>query len=207
MQVTLIDSMGDDMTPVKSARVSYNWDKKEYKDEQNKALLIRLMKEAHYGTLEHNIFSFMLEVAIPVARQIMRHRTFSYNEASRRYLDDKHTPFEFETPGIRGDKNKEIDDNWRYNKLFSEVYVTAIEKYHELINMGVAKEIARYVIPQGMMTRFVMTGNLRNWLHFLELRLSEHAQKEIREVAEEIKKQITAKVPLIMEAYNHTKEY
>lgn len=201
-KVKLIDQMGDDQTPVLRARASYEWDKKTYTDEQNQKLLNRLIWEKHFWVLEGNSFTFMIETSIPIARQIMRHRTFSYNERSRRYLDGEHTPFEFDIPKPRGNKDQpvEIDENL-YNQKYEEIYKKSLATYNELLKMGVAKETARYILPQGMMTRFYMTGNLRNWLHFLQLRCDPHSQKEVREVANDIKQIITDSLPRIMTAY------
>ena len=204
MKVQLIDSMWNDTTPIKRARVSFNWDGKTFTEEKDNNLLNRLMSEKHYWVLEWNAFTFMIECDIPTARQIMRHRTFSYNELSRRYLDNEHTSFNFEIPEIRWNKNKPFDDNNKKLQLSSEIqnfYKKWLEVYELLIGEWVAKEVARYVIPQWMITRFYMTWNLRNWLHFLELRTNEHSQLEVRNVANEIQKQIKNEIPKIMNAY------
>jgi len=194
--------MWDDSTPVQTARVSYNGDFKVYSEEKNQALLDRLIKDQHLGVLEHITFSFIIECSIPIARQIMRYRTFSYNELSRRYLDGEHTPFEFEVPEIRWNKEtypeltREQKD--RYHEIIWNHYNNSINLYNELLDMWIAKETSRYLIPQGMKTRFYMTWNLRNFLHFINQRTDIHAQKEIRDVAFEIKRLITEKVPKVM---------
>lgn len=202
MKVELIESMWNDNTPTIRARTSYNSDKKDYTEEQNDKLLRRLIWDKHFWVLEGNIFNFMIECDIPTARQIMRHRTFSYNEKSRRYLDNIHTPFEFYTPDPRWDKDKEIElDKKEFYEIFRLSYEEGVKRYDKLLSMWVAKEIARYVIPQWMTTSFYMTWNLRNWFHFLELRADSHAQKEVRDIANLIKENIRKICPKIVKYY------
>lgn len=210
MKVQLIDFMWDDTKPVRRARVSYNGDWKQHTPEQDQKLLNRLMWDWHFWVLEWNIFEFMIECSIPIARQIMRHRTFSYNEQSRRYLDWDHTPFEFETPEPRWNKDAKLDldfdNNIKYNEIFEKTYKNSLRAYNEALEMWAAKETARYLLPQGMVTRFYMTGNLRNWLHFIKLRGDSHAQKEVRDVSDAIEIEITNKVPGIMTAYKNSQK-
>jgi thymidylate synthase (FAD) len=139
-----------------------------------------------------------LKVPIFIARQIQRHRTFSYNEISRRYVD---SPPEFFWP----DKWRKRADNVKQGSSDEEVDVmqglatdsyfpvqqvmeaqlkAAVNTYNDALAAGIAPELARMVLPQNMYTEFYMTGNLRAWEHFLKLRLDGHAQYEVQEVAQ-----------------------
>lgn len=203
MKVGYIDHMGNDETPVKRARASYEWDTKIYNEEDNNKLLDRLMKEQHLWVLEGNILTVMIEASAPITQQIMRHRTMSYNARSRRYLSDEHTPFTFDIPQVRWDKGKEANiSQAEYEEFMNEFNEHCVRVYNQLVQEHwVAKEIARYVIPQGMNSRFYMTGNLRNWFHFLTLRMDSHAQKEVRDIANEVYLIIQEKYPKILAAY------
>jgi len=203
MKVAYIDHMGDDETPVKRARASYEWDSKVYTQEENDKLLDRLMREQHLWVLEGCTVTVMIEASAPITQQIMRHRTMSYNARSRRYLSDEHTPFTFDVPQVRGDKDTEANiSQEEFEEFINEFNNHCVEVYNQLVNEHkVAKEIARYVIPQWMNSRFYMTGNLRNWFHFLSLRMDKHAQKEVRDIANEVYLILLDKYPKILTAY------
>ena len=203
MKVAYIDHMGDDETPVKRARASYEWDSKVYSKEDNDKLLDRLMREQHLGVLEWCTVTIMIEASAPITQQIMRHRTMSYNARSRRYLSDEHTPFTFDVPQVRWDKDTPANiSQAEFEEFMNEFNNHCVEVYNQLVNEHkVVKEIARYVIPQGMNSRFYMTGNLRNWFHFLSLRMDKHAQKEVRDIANEVYLILLDKYPKILAAY------
>ena len=205
MKVELISSMGDDYMSCQRARVSYDWDKKDYTDKQNDKLLKRLIDDWHFWVLEWCAATFYIECDIPTSAQIIRSRTWQYNFLSRRYRDDKNSPFEF-IDIIPRKQNKDrtfeiIEDESIVEKM-KEHYKLSVKLYNELIELGLCKEQARYVIPQGVMTKFYMTMNLRNWLHFLDLRLNEHAQEEVRIVAKAISDELSKLFPKTLELYS-----
>ena len=147
----------------------------------------------------------MIQTPIFIARQIFRHRSFSYNEESKRYTNGE---VEFWHPSEwrkQSTVNKQgsfasVVDQLYYLNILERVYREALEAYEHLIEHGIANEQARAVLPQGMMTSFWMTGNLRNWAHFLELRLDEHAQAEVQEVAIAIYDHLLTLFPVALKA-------
>ena len=191
-EVTYVDHMGHDARAAEAARVSFNGG--SFGDgtlSDRDAKLIRfLADEKHTSPFEHSTLSVSIKCPLFVRSQIMRHRTFSYNEISRRY-----TSFNiefYELDGLRGQATKnlqcstgELVSHSRQLEVLVENHnKAALDLYNRLIEEGVAREQARAVLPQSLMTSFVMTGNLLNWLKFLRLRLDVHAQPECREVAE-----------------------
>ena len=170
--VELLDSMGDQHTIVEAARVSYN--KHTKGDEADERLLHFLFRHKHHSVLEHVVYRFRIRVPIYVARQHMRHRVgWSYNELSRRYTSDEpkalYRDYDVEQPA----------DRLRYHITL----LRSLNAYSSLVHDGVSNERARDVLPMATMTEYVTTVNLRALLHFDELRSSQHAQAEIRELA------------------------
>lgn len=195
-EVNLHSFMGDDLNIVNAAKVSFHSYESEMNDKA-KGLLNFLIKNHHATPFEHVIFKFHIKCPIFVAREWMRHRWSSFNEMSMRY----HVPenLEFYMPdksAIRQQVGKpgsysfeEIEDN--KIKLYTlgrldTIYKMTESVYRDLLNLGVAKEIARSVLPVGQYTEFIWTVNLRSLMNFLALRNSEHAQHEIAEYAKVI---------------------
>lgn len=193
MNVTLIDKMGNDFSILKSARVSTGSEpsKGDLKDE---GLMRYLWINEHLSPFESVEIQFLIECPIFIARQIMRHRTFSFNERSARYVEfnefDYFVPEYFRKQGAKnhqgsGEVFEEDENRFIRNQYKGVIEETKIE-YEGMIENGVAREMARMVMPVSIMTQFYMKGNLRNWFHFLELRLHEHAQEEVRVIANKI---------------------
>lgn len=212
--VQLINMMGTDRTAINSARVSFNKDEflgfdDEPLDEKDEKLLSFLIRSGHTSVHEHSVLTFRITCPLYISKQIMRHRTFSYNEISRRYTSEK---IEFFTPHhFRKQSKKNLQCSLEEgvdNQLKAlDVYETAIkqvrEAYNQLLAMGVCREQARGILPNCTYTSFYMTGNLNNWIKFLKLRLDEHAQKEVQMVAEEIKNVIQEYFPLTMKHFGY----
>lgn len=206
MQVQLIESWGTDKTVARAARVSFGSDDLSTDEltERDKKLIHYLAKHKHTSCFEHQGATLRLKVPIFIARQIQRHRTFSYNEISRRYVD---TPPEFFWPNKwrkradnvkQGSSDEEVEfDAAGYAKSAALV---ALEVYERLLEEGAAPEQARMILPQNMYTEFYMTGNLRNWAHFLKLRLDGHAQKEVQDVAQMVEEILRPLFPVSVEA-------
>lgn len=150
-------------------------------------LVNRLADDEHTSCFEHQVATFELHVPIFIARQIMRHRIFSYNELSGRYKDMRSQ--DIYVSEISNHKEKLIKHYEQCKKL-----------YTELRKSGESREIARQVLPLSLMTRIKMTGNLRSWSHFIKLRDSEHAQFEIRLLAKDIRKQLEQIWPISCDA-------
>jgi len=181
----LINHMGKDDTPAWSAWVSTGKDELPRTEEQVVNLIERLAKDKHFGCFEHNTASFEIECPIFIARQIMRHRTFSYNELSGRYKDFSDRDI-YLSPEL-GPLDKKMIEG--FNKRIRIMYIN-------LRNSGYSKEVARLVLPLSTMTKFKMTGNLRNWAHFINLRLDPHAQEEVRIIARQVKEELETLWPV-----------
>ena len=201
MQTELISCLGTDLTVVNAARVSFdkesdwevNHSVRRELSSKDTALIRYLAKHNHFTPFTHCMITLRETIPIFVARQRFKHTIgFSYNEVSRRYVDD--TP-EFYTPDTwrgkadnakQGSSEKEIDIN-PYN-LMVDHYKQAIDTcswtYQELLRKGVCPEQARMVLPQSMYTSYYLTGSLSAFARAYKLRIDKHAQKEIQELAE-----------------------
>lgn len=204
--VKLIDFIGGDERAVLSARVSFDMTLKG--EEKDKKLIEYLLKHQHLTPFEHCIFQFHIKCPIFVARQWMRHRWGSYNEVSARYTevkDEFYIPEKFRTQDIKN-KQGSIETNELDNKDLIEKYKSAVENsykvYKYLLNKGVAREMARMVLPVSQYTQYYWTVNARSLLNFLTLRLDQHAQYEIREYAKAIVSIFEEKMPWTWECFN-----
>lgn len=196
-----IDHMGDDLRVVNAARVSFGKEKTELEKSDEK-LLNYLAKHAHYTPFEHCTLTLRISCPLYIRSQIMRHRTFSYNEISRRYTDKDIQFYIPEKFRKQHDSSKQCSDGYLDNKGNTHAHVCmqdiigkAIKTYNAMIKHGCARELARGILPQCMMTEFYMTGNLRNWIGFLKLRLDKTAQDEVILIAEQVRKVIEEKFP------------
>lgn len=201
-----------DYFPASAARVSFGNEDKTGKDpEKDRKLMKYLADHEHMTPFEHQSATFLIEVPLFIRSQIMRHRTFAYNEISRRYTDEN---LEFWVPTtVRGqsDSNRQassdkviekirvpvgFDDDLMWEDflavdLFKNSVKGSMVIYNMLVDNGVAREQARATLPQSLLTKFYMTGNLRNWAHFVRLRKDAHAQKEVQVVANRIDEELT----------------
>lgn len=209
--VNLVNSMGDDLTVVNSARVSYNNKSKEFSD-KDKKLVRYLLKNNHSSPLEHVQFTFNVKVPLMIERQWNRHRTwkyFSLNEVSRKYTSENiefYIPKEFR---IQSTDNKQMSSGEVLNETDSMILYKKIKNqceyglnlYNKMIDKNVAREISRGVLCQFMYVNFYATVDLHNLLWFLELRRHPHAQEEIRRYAFAIENIIKEVVPFTYQAW------
>lgn len=206
--VKLIDYMGSDHKIVAAARVSYG-DSASKGDEADKRLLRYLLTNGHTSPFEQVNFTFLVKLPIFVARQWMRHRTWSYNEVSGRYTE---LPEDFYSPKQwRGQdtKNKQGSSGvvaypHTVRALYEDVCEEMFSTYKMLLKDGVSRELARMVLPLSTYTEMYASVDLHNLLHFLKLRLDSHSQYEIRCYAEAMKTLITPVVPWTMEIWHDT---
>ena len=202
-RVDLVEWMGSDLTIVNSARVSFG-KHKEALDGKDKRLINYLVKHRHTSTFEHNVATFRFVVPLFVRSQHHRHRTWAYNEISRRYTDVNikfyqpsgfRTQHESNRQASNADEliNPEVElDGFEMFSMHSFLADDAVqfhnqcslELYNKLIEAGVCREQARGVLPQNMYTEYYGTVNLNNLLKFIDLRTHEGAQWEIVKVAE-----------------------
>lgn len=185
--VELYQICGDDLTIVDMARISFN---RQHGDLERDIKLIKyLYDNNHYSPFEHTLITFKVTCDTATARQVMRHRSWSFNEVSRRYTDEDIAFFLPDVIRLQDDKNRQCsgginEDSERLKNTIEDLYHTAYKDYIYLLSNGVPREQARYVLPIGLTTSFMASCNLRSFIHFLQQRLDKHAQKEIRDIAE-----------------------
>lgn len=206
MEVHLVDTMPSENLEsaiVQSARVSYGEGTKTVNEDIG--LIRYLMRHWHTTPFEMVEFKFLIKCPIFVARQHMRHRTASINEYSARYSivkDEFWIPDEFRTQST---VNKQGSDEPFYNEDLKKEYIETCERafqlYKKMIDSGVSRELSRTVLPQSTYTEFYWKINLHNLLHYLRLRLDEHAQQEIRELANKIYDHVKRLLPNVAQAF------
>lgn len=175
---------------VRAARISYG---KEIKGpEQDKKLINYMMKHKHGTPFEHSLFIFHVKAPIFVARQWFRHRIGSFNEISGRYVeyqDEFYVPEKLRKPDPKN-KQGSIEAEFKNEKElindFQDSISYSYRTYKKLLDAGVAKEIARAVLPMALYTQFYWSVNPRSLMNFITLRVSEDAQYEIRQYAERV---------------------
>lgn len=203
MNVRLIDHMGDDISIVQAARVSYGEGTKSVSEDRQ--LIRYLMRHWHTTPFEMVEFKFHVKVPIFVARQWLRHRTASVNELSARYSvvkDDVWIPDTYRnqsTTNKQGSEDSFEDSSAQKSQEYS--CGIAFDVYNGLVERGIARELARVHLPQSTFTEFYWKINLHNLFHFLRLRMDHHAQKEIHECSRIIFDIIKPIVPLACEAF------
>lgn len=186
MQVDLIDHMGNDLTVVNAARVSFDKTSNELSHADIK-LIYFLAKHQHWSPFSHAFLQFRIKAPIFVARQLGKHQVgLSWNEISRRYVD--YEP-EFYVPSkwrLRADNIKQgsNSEEIEYNVTSTMQYVQ--QTYDNLLREGVAPEMARMVLPQNMMTEWYWSGSLYAFARVCQLRLDSTAQVEVQEVARQL---------------------
>ncbi|MBQ6473465.1 MAG: FAD-dependent thymidylate synthase [Victivallales bacterium] len=202
--IGLVDQMGTETSIVNAARVSFGKLKNEM-DSRDAALVRYLIANHHTSPLEHVVFTFLVHCPLFVRSQWHRHRTWSYNEISRRYTQEDLEFYVPEELREQAENDRQASQAARHidqaacRRLIDEQNRAALAAYEKLLAAGVCREQARGVLPQNMMTTFWGTVDLGNLIKFLELRDSEHAQYEIRVYAQAIKKLIGPILPHVAE--------
>lgn len=168
-------------------------------------LLKYLIEHKHWSPFEHVSCTFEIKTSRAIAAQILRHRSFTFQEFSQRYAEV--TEVENIEWREQGKTNRQVGDEPMYidrdlNDEVRNVIATSKAVYGKLIKAGVAKECARMVLPLSTSTTIYMTGTLRSWIHYLDLRCSEHTQKEHRDIALDIKKRLEKTFPETFKVLN-----
>lgn len=206
--VRLVDSMGGDDAIVQSARVSYG--KGTSKVSQDRGLIRYLMRHRHTTPFEMVEFKFHCKMPIFVARQWVRHRTANINEYSLRYSearDDFYFPdpnhIEFQSAVNKQGRMGEVDEDLKkkVQTYFKEISDRSFEIYCELNEAGVARELARAILPVNLYTEWYWKNDLHNLLHFIGLRSDGHAQYEIRVFSDAMASYVKKVAPFAWEAY------
>ena len=211
--VRLVDYLGSDQRIVQSARVSYGEGTKTYR--QDKGLINYLMRNDHTSPFEQVVFTFHVKMPIFVARQWTRHRTARMNEISGRYSvlkDEVYIPAA-ENIAMQSDDNKQgrasepvtPEMAERIQSIMKEDTERAFSNYHEMLDMGIAREISRIDLPLSIYTEFYWEIDLHNLFHFLKLRLDGHAQYEIRQYGIVMLEIVRKVCPIATEAFENHK--
>lgn len=194
--VKLIGFAGSDERVIEAARRSHDSGLRD--PERDYQLIEKLLRLEHLTPFEHCVATFDVKAPIFVRSQWFRHRAFSYSEVSRRYVGGD---VEVYWPSyIRDDSGNPLQ-NQEVADILQTAYRVSVNAYERLLELGVAKELARTVLPQGAYTKFFVTGDLRNWMHFLKLRLSHNAQYEFRVYADAIYTLLSKVFPYTMSAF------
>ena len=172
-------------------------------------LLKYCIKHQHWSIFEQAHMTLEIETTRAIAAQILRHRTFTFQEFSQRYADSSLLADKIPLPDLRRqdvtNRQKSIDDLDPHKKQKYEIWMQhhfkeTMNVYKEMLNDGVAKECARMILPMAVPTRIYMTGTIRSWMHYIELRTGHGTQKEHMEIAEECKRIFVEHYPIISEA-------
>ena len=201
--------MADDLSVVNAARVSFAR-RKEEMDDSDAGLIRFLLRERHGTPFEHNSFRFHVRAPLFVAREWFRHRVGSFSEFSMRYAratDDFYVPepedvrTQVGKPGSYSFEPVEPELAEATRDELRAVYDEAYATYERLVERGVARELARLVMPVGAYTEFYWTVNARSLMNFVSLRAAEAAQREIRRYAEACERFLDEAMPVTYAAF------
>lgn len=206
---------------VEIARVSSS---RQDKTENPAGLINYLIKNKHFSPFEHSFLTFEIVTSKAIGIQLLRHRSFTFQEFSQRYSRvENMEPVEVRRQAEKNRQSsedifdpivREVDDQIFDAYRIPGAKFTASERiewvtemcqnvYNELLDAGVAKECARFVLPMRTQTTIFMTGSIRSWIHFLAIRDDVHAQKEIQLIAKEIKRLFVTNLPIISKALEY----
>jgi len=224
-KVELVDHVGNDLTIVNSARVSFGTHKTEL-DDRDRKLIRYLIKHRHTSTLEHCFVTFRVKVPLFIRSQHHRHRTWSYNEISRRYTAESlefYSPKTFRTQhsnNRQASNNDEQIDPRLYearvigvgeplaaSEAVRQHHLTSVSLYENLMQKGVCREQARGVLPQNLYTEYYASANLNNIFKFIDLRSHDGAQWEIQKVAEAMLCIVEGLYPETIKAYYEVRNH
>ena len=179
-------------------------------DNPNVAGLLKYcIKHGHWSVFEQAHMTVEIETTRGLAAQILRHRSFTYQEFSQRYADVSYIREDIPLPELRSQdlKNRQnsIDDVdpavvERFNKDMREHFDKSIDLYKSMLHAGIAKECARFVLPLATPTRIYMTGSVRSWVHYIDLRSAHGTQKEHMDLVENVRKIFVEQFPIVSEA-------
>lgn len=191
MSVEFLDHMGSDLTVVNAARVSFAKEHEEFDHKTDRGLIKYLAKHNHWSPFAHCSASFRVKAPIFVARQLVKHTVgFSWNEVSRRYVNDDpefYIPEVWRKAAENVKQGSSDEQHFRTPYYRSEAVAYSSESlnlYKEMIADGVCPEQARMVLPQNTMTEWIWSGTLYAWSRMCQLRLDPHTQKETQVVAQ-----------------------
>jgi len=206
------------VTPNAEQHIAYCARVSNPKNQENsnfEGLLKYCIKNQHWSIFEHAFLTVEINTSLAIATQILRHRSFTFQQFSQRYADSTELQVELPVPDLRKQdtKNRQnsTDDLGDYLKMslqeqINNHFKSSLSLYNDLLGYGVAKECARFVLPQATMTRLYMSGSVRSWIHYIDLRSAHGTQKEHMEVAEAIRCIFTCHFPTISSALGWERE-
>ena len=209
MTVKLVSVTPDaEKTMAYIARVS---NPKNQNNEKFSGLLSYCIKHGHWSVFEQSHMTLEIETTRGLGAQILRHRSFTFQEFSQRYADtnllaDEIPMFDLRSQDLKNRQNS-IDDvppNKKEDLQYkiAEHFVEAMDLYNELLASGIAKECARFVLPLATPTRIYMTGSVRSWIHYIELRSGHGTQKEHMDLVEQVRQIFKQQFPICTNALN-----
>ena len=178
-------------------------------NEKYSGLLKYCIKHNHWSVFEQSSMTLEIETTRGLAAQILRHRSFTYQEFSQRYADTKLLDDNIPLPKLRKQdlKNRQnsTDDLDEFlvqdfELEMAKLFESSMNLYNRMLEQGVAKECARFVLPLATPTRLYMTGSCRSWIHYINLRSAHGTQKEHMDIAEECRRIFTEQFPSVSEA-------
>jgi thymidylate synthase (FAD) len=205
-------------TPDAEKHIAYCARVSNPKNQENsnfEGLLKYCIKNQHWSIFEHAFLTVEINTSLAIATQILRHRSFTFQQFSQRYADSTELQLELPTPDLRRQDTKnrqnstdDLDYNVKVNlqERIQKHFERSLSLYNEMLEKGVAKECARFVLPQATQTRLYMSGSLRSWMHYIDLRSAHGTQKEHMEVAEAIRCIFTCQFPTISSALGWGRE-
>jgi len=205
-------------TPDAEKHIAYCARVSNPKNQENsnfEGLLKYCIKNQHWSIFEHAFLTVEINTSLAIATQILRHRSFTFQQFSQRYADSTELQLELPVPDLRRQdtKNRQnsTDDLGDYVKLglqeeIRKHFEYSLKLYNKMLGVGVAKECARFVLPQATQTRLYMSGSLRSWMHYIDLRSAHGTQAEHMEVAEAIRCIFTCQFPTISSALGWSRE-
>ena len=182
-------------------------------NENYSGLLKYCIKHNHWSVFEQSSMTLEIETTRGLAAQILRHRSFTFQEFSQRYADTKLLDSEIPVPDLRSQdlKNRQNSNDdipqekkEEYQALIARHFEDSMNLYNSLLENGVAKECARFVLPLATPTRLYMTGSCRSWIHYINLRSAHGTQKEHMDVVEKARSIFVEQFPSVSEALGWT---
>lgn len=207
----LLDVMGDDLSIVNAARVSYHSESDEFQP-RDKKLIKFLAKHKHWTPFEQNSIKFRVKCPIYIARQWMKHRCWVFNEISARYTVFDNTVYQPAEFREQAEINKQASveaQNLNQDlaaEIYQDAYSKAVESYNKLLEIGVCREQARGILPVGSHTEFITTVNLRNYMHWYILRAPSDAQWEIQQYAKASLELVKQRFPVAIECFEELRQ-
>lgn len=212
MQVSLISC-----TPNAEENIAYiarvSSSRKDKRQDFQK-LIKYLIKNRHWSPFEHSFMTFDIETSKAIGIQLLRHRSFTFQEFSQRYQDVQTISDEMyerfnlrkQHANNRQSSDQDIDKSQDFfYDLINDHLSNTTKLYNKMLEYGVSRETARMILPMCTKTKIRMTGSVRSWIHFIDVRTDSHAQLEMQDLAKEIKKLVYAELPVIANALEELK--